>query len=249
MPHIQRTKFKNQIVAEFSIPENGSDKVIVLAGGMPGYPEKGDLMRFLVKRGYSVFNPRYRGTWESIGEMLAISPHQDILDVIDELPKGFKDAWNGEEYRIEPEEIILIGASFGGPAVLLCASDPRVSKVITISSVVDWTSESREEPLDFLLDFMRNGFVGAYKLSDENWKKLERGDFYNPVSHVTKIDGSKVLMIHAKDDNVVDSGPVEKFAEDIGAKLIMLKKGGHIGMTKALRKWPLSWKVKKFLNS
>ena len=94
---IYRARFKQQIIAEFlpSARPRKKEKVIILCDGMPGIPRKQALMEFLSVKGHWVFYPRYRGAWESGGEFLRKSPDQDILDVIDELPRAFA-SWLSE---------------------------------------------------------------------------------------------------------------------------------------------------------
>jgi dipeptidyl aminopeptidase/acylaminoacyl peptidase len=86
-----RTRFKKEIVAEFLPPARPRkrQKVIILCDGMPGMPRKQALMEFLAAKGYWVFYPRYRGSWESGGKFLQKSPERDILDVIDERQRAF----------------------------------------------------------------------------------------------------------------------------------------------------------------
>src|ERR1051325_8928015 len=91
--HPNRTRIKKEIVCEFVPPVRPTRRVIILCGGMPGYPGNRGLFSFLSKKGFWVFAPRYRGSWESGGEFLRISPHKDIQDVIEAIPKGFKDLW------------------------------------------------------------------------------------------------------------------------------------------------------------
>ncbi|MEK7212119.1 MAG: hypothetical protein AAB686_00385, partial [Patescibacteria group bacterium] len=91
--HTYRTRFKKEIVAEFLPPlgrKPKKNRVIILCGGHPGTPSKPQIVEFWAKKGYWVFNPRYRGSWESSGTFLKYSPEKDILDVIGELPKGFR---------------------------------------------------------------------------------------------------------------------------------------------------------------
>src|SRR3989344_1145741 len=120
--HASRTKFKKEIVAEFLAParkrirqaHRKSNKVIIICGGMPSYPgKKEDLMMWLSKKGFWVFIPRYRGTWESGGEFLKISPHRDIIDVMDGIQKGFTDLWNHTKYQVLDPNFYLVGYSFG----------------------------------------------------------------------------------------------------------------------------------------
>lgn len=243
-----RARFKKEIVAEFLTPSKKSNKVIILCPGMPSVPAKADLMEFFAKKGYWIFYPRYRGTWESDGRFLKISPHKDILDVISQLPRGFKDLWSVETYKVCPSKIYLFGGSFGGPAAILASLDSRVNKVIAASPVVDWRAKSKTEPLDWFGKFVKSAFGGAIRFSSRDWNKLKTGKFYNPASTAEKINGRKIFIIHAKDDETVNWKPVEKFARKTGAQLLLLKRGGHLSLS-ILKKPQFYKRIKKFIDS
>lgn len=242
-----RTIFNKEILAEFFPPHDqwkkvGVDKklvdpqakVIILAMGMPTMPDKYSALEYWCKKGYWVFLPRYRGTWESGGAFLEKSPHEDILDVIDELTKGFSTSWIDVRCELVIESLVLIGSSFGGPAVLLSSVDDRVDKVITCSAVVDWTVRSQAEPLDWLYGAVKSAFGQGYRISKTHWNKLQRGTFYNPQKQAKQLPGQKILMFHACDDMVIDYHSVERFARYSGAKLHLYKKGGHFGFSKLM---------------
>jgi pimeloyl-ACP methyl ester carboxylesterase len=248
-----RTRFKKQIVAEFLPPTRKAkkQKVIVICDGMPSIPRKQKLAEFLASRGYWVIYPRYRGAWESDGQFLEKSPHEDIRDVIDELPKGMKDIAFGERFSVSPDEIFVIGGSFGGAAALLASLDPRVKKVIANCPVVDWAilreAEKAETSNPNYAAYIREAFGNAYRLSDKNWKKLYRGDFYNPAHHAAEIDPAKVMMFHAKDDPSIPYRVVKAFADKTGVKLNTLQRGGHISTEWVVQKyWP---RIKRFFES
>src|SRR6266853_6908428 len=145
-----RTRFKKEIVAEFLPParRGKKQKVIILCDGMPSIPGKQPLMEFLAAKGYWVFYPRYRGSWESGGKFLQQSPHEDILDVIDELPKGVRELAFGQRFALSPDAIFVIGGSFGGAAAILASLDDRVSRVIANCPVVDWKILDRSEKVE-----------------------------------------------------------------------------------------------------
>src|SRR3990167_761548 len=113
-----RTFFKKEIFADVFVPVKKSTKVLILCDGVPSVPKKQSLVEFFVKKGYIAIHIRYRGTWESKGKFLNRSLNQDILDVIDELQKDVIDLWTKTKYKIQPSKIVLLGSSFGGPAVL-----------------------------------------------------------------------------------------------------------------------------------
>jgi esterase/lipase len=245
-----RTRFKKEIVCEFVVPNKKSNKVVIVCAGMPGYPGRSNEMLFtLARRGYWAFLPRYRGTWESGGKFLQKSPHQDVLDIIEELPKGFKDIWSGKILQIKNPQVYLIGSSFGGPAVILASKNKQVKKVVAFSPVVDWREEKDNvvEPLDWMEKFIQEAFGGGYRFSHEDWKKLEQGKFYNPVEELKNIDAKKLFIIHADDDKIVGAPPVKYFVKKLGCQAIFLKKGGHLSARTVMK--PEFWrKIKKFFK-
>lgn len=216
---------------------------------MPGFPGgKRPLMEFFARKGYWVFNPRWRGSWESGGKFLRLSPERDVRDVMEGIGKGFRDLRSGARQALPKATITLVGVSFGGAAALLLAPDPRVLKVIAVSPVVDWRSPSRAEPIETLYGAVKREFGEGYRMARKDWDKLKTGKFYNPAAHAKEIDGGKVFIFHAKDDCVVRWGPVAKFARATGARLVLRAKGGHFSMNEIMK--PSCYKiVRKFLRS
>jgi dipeptidyl aminopeptidase/acylaminoacyl peptidase len=248
-----RTRFKAEIVAEFLPPARPrkKQKVIILCDGMPSMPKKQQLMTFLAAKGYWVFYPRYRGSWESGGRFLQYSPHKDILDVIDELPKGVREVAFGQRFELSPDEILVIGGSFGGAAAILASLDDRVKKVIANCPVVDWgvlrASEKAETSNTNYAAYIRKAFGNGYRLSDSNWRKLYSGTFYNPAKHVREIQAEKILMFHAKDDPYVPYKSVKRFADQTGVTLNSFTRGGHLSTEMIIQRY---WKqIKTFFET
>jgi pimeloyl-ACP methyl ester carboxylesterase len=232
--HPYRTRFAKEIVAEFYPPlarkKPRKERVVIFCPGQPGMPGGGTKLEFWAKKGYWAFTFRYRGTWESGGRFLRSSPERDVLDVLTGLSNPITETFSGKKLHIKDgAKVFLFGISFGGPAALLTSRDPRVTKTICFSPVVDWKDHIMHgETLDWTYRFTREAFGEVYRFSKKDWNKLKGGSFYNPVAREKQIDGRKVLIIHAKDDSVVRPGPVAKFAKQTGAKLLMLKRGGHV---------------------
>lgn len=250
--HPLRTRFVKDIVTEFFPParpsKRGKEKVIIILAGVPGSPSKPALLEFFSKKGYWAFAPRYRGAWESGGSFLKYSPHEDVIAALDGIEKGFTEVFSKTKYALTPKEVVLLGGSFGGPAALLASRDPRVTKVITVAGVVDWLAKSKAEPISVFWRMMRDGFGEAYRGSRADQKKIGKGSFYNPASHADTIEGRKVFMIHAKDDDVVLVRPVVRFAKQIGAKLLLLPRGGHISSALIAQRPSLYKRIKDFLK-
>ncbi len=250
MSHPLRARFAGDIIAEFLPPQKPSNKVIILAPGMPGVPKASKAMYAIAKKGYWVFLPRYRGTWESGGTFLDHSPHEDILDVVDGISKPFTSIWTDETFDIANPEIYVLGSSFGGPAAILCSMDDRVKKAVAIAPLIDWKTQkdSPTESMDWLGEKIQHAFGSAYRFSMEDWERLSNGELYNPIDHIDSIDSKKLLLLHAKDDDVVLYEPSEAFAKEVGCQFVFVKKGGHLG-SRTLNTWGVGRKIWKFLES
>jgi pimeloyl-ACP methyl ester carboxylesterase len=249
-----RTRFKKEIVAEFLPPirQGKKHKVIILCGGMPSVPTKQPLAEFLAHRGYWVFYPRWRGAWESGGEFLKKSPAEDIADVITGIAKGrIRESAFGREFRVKPTSIFVIGGSFGGAAANLSSLDRRVTKVIANCPVVDWNvlrdEQEKETSNKSYPAYIREAFGNGYRLTDRNWDKLRRGDFYNPARHIRELTASKIMMFHAKDDPYIPWRQVDAFARRAGIQLNLLERGGHLSTTRTVQKyWP---RIRRFFEA
>ncbi|MEK7583540.1 MAG: prolyl oligopeptidase family serine peptidase [Patescibacteria group bacterium] len=241
---ILHTFFKGEIFSDFIIPAKPSHKVAIICSGAPAVPSKKTLMEFLAKKGYWTFHIRYRGTWESRGTFLKKSPHQDLLDVIDDLSKGFTELWTKKQYKINPKKILLTGSSFGGAAVIMAAQDPRVTAGIAFSPVVDWSATRPDEPHGKFVKFMQEAYGSVYHSTPALWKKLLDEEFYTPSINV---DGSKLMIVHAKDDRIVRLKEVREFAKKTKSHFVLLNKGGHLSSSNIMR--PQIWKkVKKMVG-
>jgi pimeloyl-ACP methyl ester carboxylesterase len=217
---------------------------------MPSSPRKQPLCEFLSRKGYWVFYPRYLGTWESDGTFLERSPHEDILDVIDELPKGVTEVTFGKRFAMKPDEVFVIGGSFGGAAAVLASLDARVKKVIANCPVVDWSilaySEKKETSNKSYVAYVREAFGNGYRITEENWNKLRSGSFFNPASRANEVAAGKVMMFHAKDDPYVPWRSVERFARRTGVKLNLFARGGHLSTRDTVQRyWP---RIQKFFE-
>jgi esterase/lipase len=218
---------------------------------MPSVPRKQPLMEFLSRKGYWVFYPRYRGAWESGGQFLATSPDQDIVDMIDEFPQGVKEIAFGERFRLSPDEIYVIGGSFGGTTAILSSLDTRIKKIVANCPIVDWSilpaEQKKETAMRNYPEYIQEAFGNGYRLSAKNWNKLRGGRFFNPSFHTKELNGSKMFIFHAKDDPYIPWKSVQRFAGRTGAKLVLLERGGHSRTEYIVRKhWE---RIARFFNS
>ena len=243
-----RTRFADDIVAEFWMPKKPSRKAIILCDGCPTVPAKREVGEFFAKKGYWVFHMRYRGSWESGGKFLEFSPEEDVLLVAEGLNAGFLDIYEGIEYLLDITDITVVGASFGGAAAILSLKYPLINRAIALSPMIDWKAKSLDEPYETFLYTIEEGFGAAYRPHKDAWKRLKTGTFYSPKAEAKFIDTEKLFVVHAMDDRVIPSAPLKKFATAKKWKPFILKTGGHFSTRKVMQ--PDIWKkVNIFLKS
>lgn len=225
-----RTRFGDDIVAEFWMPRRPSGKAIILCDGCPSLPNRARVALFFARKGYWVFHPRYRGTWESSGEFLRESPEEDVRIVAHALNRGFTDIMSGETYLLDISSITVIGASFGGTAAILSLRDPLISRAVALAPVIDWTRPGKDEPFPYFLRLLREGFGGAYRATLGGWKKLQGGKFYSPLRASISVDSARLFVVHAKNDRVIPSAPLREFARKHRIRPLFLEDGGHLSV-------------------
>jgi len=169
------------------------------------------------------FIPAIAGAWESAGQFLEKSPHEDILDIIADLPKEIEEIAFGRRFRLLPDQFFVIGGSFGGAAAILASLDPRVNRVIANCPVVDWNildRPKRSKPQKRVTPNISGKRLGTdIVFRMQTGKMLRSGTFYNPWHHLTEITASKVMIFHAKDDPHVPYEGSRHFSELTGVAL------------------------------
>ncbi len=230
-----RLRINTDIITEFLPPRRGKgDKALIFCDGMPSVPSKRYVLDYWSRRGYWVFHPRYKGTWESGGHFLDHDPTLDIIEVAHTIRNGslISTRKNFDHVPIPKiTHISVIGASFGGAVALLSSLYPEVDRVVAISPVIDWSSELNNpiESLPDLKNYIRNGFGEAYRFSDHHFDRLGREvGFFNPIAHIHAYDPNKVFILHAKDDMIVSYDKIAEFINTVKCPYELRRRGGHL---------------------
>ncbi len=110
----------------------GPHPTILLLHGFPGNEKSFDLAHVLRRAGWNVCVFRYRGSWGSEGDFRF---SHTLVDTCAALDFFCQDA-SRKAYRIDTDNIIVIGHSMGGFTALITAmSDVRVRAVASIAGV------------------------------------------------------------------------------------------------------------------
>lgn len=227
-----RTRIETDIICEFLPPRNGKgERAIIVCDGLPSVPSKRRVLEYWSHKGFWVFHPRYRGTWESGGRFLDHDPTEDILDVVRAVKtETLVSAYDGAVYTPKVQHVTVLGASFGGTVALLSSLHSEVDHAIALSPVVDWVQElgNTVEPLEWMKSFLGQGFGEAYRFRDSDFDRLGHdAGFFNPSAHVDNFDPKKLFIIYAKDDMIVSVPALEAFVEQLACHSTARRRGGH----------------------
>jgi esterase/lipase len=196
------------IFFEFVLQDRIADAVIILPG-FPGRNDFNELIELFYDRGYHVFVPRYRGTFQSLGEFLSKSPVDDLIMFMRNLDKGFaKSLWDMKKLNFKVNKKILVSSSFGGAiACGLIAKCPGFSHLILAAPVWDFARHNEkgdEQDLIHLTEFVKRAYKNCYRFEfDDLAKRLSKFKELNPEFYFPKIKDFPILVLHDPNDKIV----------------------------------------------
>ena len=181
----------------------GPHPTILLLHGVPGTEKNTDMAHIFRKVGFNVVIFSYRGNWGSKGAYSFKHCIEDTHNVI----KFLKD--HNETYRINTENIIVIGYSLGGfNALYTVFKEPSISKVASISgfhlNIANQVFQKNYQNKDFIEQMLQdsiNALTGTTpKALMDEILGIEKWDFENYYSTLASKD---LLLISGLRDDIL----------------------------------------------
>ncbi len=237
---VYRLKSKN-IAYDLYLPKEGNGKAILYVPGLPGHPRKKNLGEFFANNGFSFFEMRFPGSWESDGEFTMDNCVKSLEEayafiqggVGTELRRNVKKEW-------QHDEVIFLGSSFGGGVIL----SSRIKEPLTFVLLAPVTKlEHIENSLfilptgeDDLFHLLSNGYANAYRtLTKGEWLNFLHGKtLINPEKNTDNLKNKKLLFLQGTEDDVILSKHTAEYAEKlkksgVSVKFISVQGAGHGG--------------------
>lgn len=196
------------IFFEFVLQDRTADAVIILPG-FPGRNDFGELIELFFDRGYHVFVPRYRGSFQSAGSFLSKNPVDDLIMFSKNLNKGIvKSLWDMKKQSFKINKKIIVTGSFGGAiACGLVAKQPGFSYLILAAPVWDFARHNEkgdEEDLVNLTEFVKRAYKNCYRINFKNLQdKMSKFKEVRPEYYLSTLINFPVLVFHDPNDKVV----------------------------------------------
>lgn len=230
-----------KIFFEFLTHKDKRDTIILL-GGFPGSTQKDEMMYFFYEKGFNVFFPRFKGTFQSEGEFLETNPVEDLLLFIKELKKEqAKNLWDLSKVNFKIGKINVVGDSFSGAiACGLGACSEDISKIILASPVLDYKKhniDGNEQDLDALTLFVKRAYKNLYRYSFNSLQKeINKFKEISPNFYLKLLD-KPILLFHDPNDRSVSMKHGKVLFGDMKNCRIIKTNMGH-GFRKVLGKYP-----------
>lgn len=192
----------------YSAAGEGPHATIILLHAFPGFEKNLDMAQALRRQGFNILFFHYRGTWGSGGHFSWANSLKDVHTAIDYLlkPKTI------EKYRIDPNQIHLVGHSWGGMLSLKAGgTNPAIKCVVSIAPE-DWTQwldteADRQSVLDYLDGiYSVEGYPSQQAVQDLIDQRPE-WTLSNIAQH---IGNKKTLLISAEWDDAFNTDMREK---------------------------------------
>tara|TARA_B100000315_G_scaffold129860_1_gene119477 strand:+ start:1398 stop:2153 length:756 start_codon:yes stop_codon:yes gene_type:complete len=220
-----------EIFFEFAVHEGKRDAIILL----PGFPSSNimeDIIYFFYEKGFNVFFPRYKGTFQSGGHFLKSNPTKDLSEFISFLKKGKSlNLWDEKMVSFEIDKFYVFGTSFGGSiACSLAYVSEDVSKVVVGTPVWDYEShnqEFNEQDLEKLTGFVKRSLKNIYRYDFKNlvdeMKRFKQFSFSFYKKNLKK----PVLVFHDLNDNSISIEHSRKAEKEIKSVDLIETDTGH----------------------
>jgi pimeloyl-ACP methyl ester carboxylesterase len=222
MTRILKT-YIGDIFCEFIVQNKIADTIILL----PGFPSSNKMdseMKFLYNKGYNVFFPRFKGSFQSKGFFLENNPVEELKIFTDKLKKEkIINLWNMEEVSFKINNLILFGQSFSGAISCgLVAVVNDFNKLVLFSPVWDFekhNSSGEEQDLNHLISFVKRAYKNLYRIKFDNL--VQKMSKFKEVHDSLYIKEIKIPILVLNDPN--DKTVSIEHSKNLGRKLKNLK--------------------------
>lgn len=237
---VYRLKSKN-IVYDLYLPKENNGKAILYVPGLPGHPRKKILGEMFASNGFTFFEMRFPGSWESNGKFTMDNCVKSLEEAY-----AFIQGGAGVELRRDTkkewahDKIILLGSSLGGGVVLSShIKDPLTFVLLASVTKLQHIKDSLfilPSGGDDLFHLLSEGYSNVYRgLTKKDWSNfLDGKTLINPEKNVDNLKNKNLLFMQGTDDDVIQSTHTAEYVKEIqdagvNVKFISVQGAGHGG--------------------
>lgn len=235
---IYRLRSEN-IAYDLYLPKKSNGRVILYVPGLPGHPRKKTLGATFADRGFTFFEMRFPGSWESDGEFTMDNCVKSLEEAYVFIQGGI-----GVELRRNArkewmhDNMILLGSSFGGGVILSShIKDPLTFVLLAPVTKLQNVKDSLillPSGTDDLFHLLSKGYANAYRgLTERDWADFLNGKtLINPEKNIENLKSKKMIFVQGTADDVILSTHTAEYVamlkdSGVDAELISIENAGH----------------------
>ncbi|OGY41593.1 MAG: hypothetical protein A2Y82_01215 [Candidatus Buchananbacteria bacterium RBG_13_36_9] len=208
---IYRLKSKN-VIYDLYLPKKDNGRVILYVPGLPGHPRKKFLGEIFAANGFTFFEMRFPGSWESYGKFTMDNCVKSMKEAYAFIQKGAGiELRKGTRKEWRHNKIIFLGSSFGGGVIL----SSHIKKPLTFVLLAPVTKLQHIKDSLFILPngdddlfyLLSAGYTNAYrKLSKKDWHNFLNGKtLINPENNIHNLKNKNLIFVQGTADDVIQS--------------------------------------------
>ncbi|WP_181347825.1 S9 family peptidase [Thalassobacillus sp. CUG 92003] len=202
------------ILGELYLPEQAHHNGIgiVWLPGLPNKPTAEDMGLPLSEAGFTVFQPRYPGSWQSYGSFGPATSVEGARLGLELLDRGRAMNLNTEtEVTWSVQHLVLIGNSYGGGiAVSALAASSLADAAIAFCPLLEPSRQNTyralpEDDLTTLYPYLKRAHENVFRHLDETeWQSyLEETHPLAPSKRLHDLRDKRLLFIHGTEDTSI----------------------------------------------
>ena len=237
---VYRLRSKN-IFYDLYLPENSNGKAILYVPGLPGHPRRKSLGEAFASEGFTFFEMRFPGSWESDGVFTMDNCVESLEEAYTFIQGGTgMELRRGTEKDWSCQKVVFLGSSFGGGVILSSTIKDALTFVLLapvtkLKNIRDslFMLPSRDDDIFHLLS---KGYSNVYRgLTKEDWSNfLNENTKINPEKNVDNLKNKKLIFVQGSKDNVIKDTDTTEYVKElknnnIEAKLLLIPDAEHGG--------------------
>lgn len=227
------------VAYDLYLPNESNGKAILYVPGLPGHPRRKTLGTNFADRGFTFFEMRFPGSWESDGEFTMNNCVRSLEEAYAFIQKGATIELRRNTLKEwAHNDVIFLGGSFGGGVILSSRiQDPLTCVLLAPVTKLQNVRDSLvllPSGVDDLFHLLSKGYANAYRgLTEVDWSDfLDGKTLISPEENIGNLKNKKLIFVQGTNDEVILSKHTVEYVamlkgSGVDAKLISIENAGH----------------------
>lgn len=232
--------YYKDIFFEFMVHDKPADTILLLEG-FPSSSTHAEQIQSLNEKGYNVFVPHYKGTYQSKGKFLESNIVQDMKGFVEEMRKNYAiNLWDMSKVEFKIKKLILFGASFSGAICCGLSTLIKFDKIVLFSPVLDYSrlnENGDEQDPNHLIPFVKRAYENLFRIEFKSLtERMNQFKECSPQYYLPRIK-CPLLILHDPNDKTVSIRISREIVKKVKKASLIESKNGHKMENTLNEKW------------